>query len=437
MHQVGVVGLSYRHAGVDELARFAVPKAEIAARLPALRARLNAAEVLYVGTCNRVEILYAASGGNAARDAREELFALLAGHEPQPGEAARTLRAWTGEAAVEHLLLLACGLDSAQTGEQEIASQLRDAWEGARAAGTCGPVLDRLLGEALGMARRVRRLTARVPAPSLGDLAAERVLEHLASQPGPVGLLGVSPMTRRCALGLQRARVPLLIVNRTLQPAEELARTVAGQAIALEEFRAAPPALSALVLAAGGGQPLLDPAALARLGAAAAQAPLLVDFGVPPNVEPEAARRAGLARLGMSDLIEAAQGRRLAQLVRLAPVRAAIDERLAQLRAELATRAMGPRLADLRVTFEQIAAEEVAHALSHELRTLDERQRAELQRLGSAVARRLAHLPLAGLKAAAIHASPDAVDAFFDAAKSGRTRSAQEAHSTPAAEGDS
>jgi len=425
MHQIGVVGLSYRHAGVDEVARFAVPRAEVAARLPQLRERLSAGELLYVGTCNRVEVVYATADGSPAGDSRQEVFRALTGRDSQPGEAARTLRAWTGEAAVEHLFLLACGLDSAQTGEQEIAAQLRDAWDESRAARTCGPLLDRLVGEALGMARRVQRMTARSRAPSLGDLAAERVLRHLDGRAAPVALLGVSPMTRRCATVLADARMPLLIVNRTLEAAEELARSVGASALSLDEFRARPAAVSALVLAAGGGGPLLDAPSLERVRSAAGGngadlPPLLVDFGVPPNVDPQAAQRAGLKRLGMSDLIEAAQGQRLAQLVRLAPARAAIDERLAHLRADLATRALGPRLADLRVRFEEIAAQEVARALRHELRTLDAAQRAELERLGVAVAHRLAHLPLAGLRAAAVHASSDAVDAFFDAARPGR-----------------
>jgi glutamyl-tRNA reductase len=427
MHQLGVVGLSYRHAGVEEVARFAVPRAEIAARLPQLRTRLGAAEILYVGTCNRVEVVYATPDGNPAGDAREAVFRLLTGRDAAPGEAARTLRAWTGEAAVEHLLLLACGLDSAQTGEQEIAAQLRDAWEESRAAQTCGPLLDRLIGEALGMARRVRRMTARVRTPSLGDLAAERVLAHLHGAPGVTALLGVSPMTRRCAGILHRAGAPLVIVNRTVASAREFAQSVAAPVLSLEEFRGSPPPLAALVLAAGGSAALLDREALGRLAVAAGAAsgaPLVIDFGVPPNVDPDAAQRAGLKRLGMSDLIEAAQGQRLSQLLRLAPVRAAIDERLAHLRAELATRALGPRLNDLRSQFEEIAAEEVARALRHELRTLDERQREQLERLGAAVAHRLAHLPLAGLRAAAVHASADAVDAFFDAAKPGRTRPA-------------
>jgi len=421
MHQIGVVGLSYRHAGVDEVARFSVPRAEVAPRLALLQSRLRAAELLYVGTCNRIEVVFATDGGAAAGDARHEVFRALAGRDAQAGEAARLLRAWTGEAAVEHLFLLACGLDSAQTGEQEIAAQLRGAWEDARHAHTCGPVLDRLMGEALTMARRVQRLSGGVRAPSLGDLAAERVLRHLDGRQTQVALVGVSPMTRRCALRLQQAQVPLLIVNRTPQAAEELAAAVGAEALSLERFRRRPPALAAVVLAAGGGEPILDAATLARLGAAGG-APLLIDFGVPPNVEAAAARAAGLARVGMHDLIEAAQGRRLAELMRLAPVRAAIDERLMHLRTELATRAFGPRLADLKDAFEQIAAEEVARALAHGLRTLDDEERGQLERLACNVARRLAHLPLAGILAAALHAEPDALEAFFAAAKSGRAR---------------
>jgi len=414
MHQIGVVGLSYRHAGVEEVARFAVPRAEVPARLPALRDLLKASEILYVGTCNRVEVLYSTEDGISAGDRRQEVFRILTGREPAPGEATRILRAWTGEAAVEHLLLVACGLDSAQTGEHEIAAQLRGAWEDSRTARTCGPILDRLMGEALGMARRMRQLSAGVHAPSLADLAADRVLQHLGGKPERVALLGVSPMTRRCAGILHTAKIPLVIVNRTPEAAEELAANLSGTALSLERFRLQPPPLGALVLAAGGGMALLDAAALTRLKAAAPCAPLLVDFGVPPNVDPDAARRAGLARVGMHELIEAAQGRRLAELVRLAPVRAAIDERLTRLRTELALRAVGPRLARLRETFEQIAAAEVARAIKGELRTLDARERARLERMGATLAHRLAHLPLAGLRAAAVHAGSDAVEAFFD-----------------------
>ena len=87
MHQIGVVGLSYRHVGVDEVARFSVPKTEVPARLPALRDALGVSEVFYVGTCNRVEVLFAMPDGASAGDARRDVFRALIGREPVGGEA--------------------------------------------------------------------------------------------------------------------------------------------------------------------------------------------------------------------------------------------------------------------------------------------------------------------------------------------------------------
>ncbi len=421
MHQIGVVGLSYRHAGVDEVARLSIPKADLPLRLPSLREALGVAELLYVGTCNRVELLYATAEGAPAQDLRPQALEQLSGQTSPPGTAPRMLRAWAGESAIEHLLLLACGLDSAQAGEREVAAQLRDAWETARLAGTCGPLLDRLLGEALGMANRVQRLQAGVRAPSLADLAAERVQGHLGGVAAPVALIGVSPMTRRCGLALHQAGLPLRVVNRTLASAQEFAETVSGQALSLEAFRDQPPSVGAVILAAGGGAPLLDAPVLRRLAQGARSlriaAPLVIDFCVPPNVDPGEARRAGLTRIGMDELVQAVQERRLSELLRLAPVRAAIDERLTRLCAEMATRAIGPHLAELRVQFEQIAAEEAGRALGTELHTLDAGQREAVLRLAERVAHSLAHLPIAGLRAAVAQSSPDALEAFFREAR--------------------
>lgn len=416
MHQIGVVGLSYRHAGIDEVARLSIPKSDLEARLPSLRAALGVSELLYLGTCNRVELLFATHDGEPAGDLREGALEQLSGGRFHPGQASRLLRAWVGESALEHVLLLACGLDSAQAGEREIAAQLRAAWEAARGAGTCGPMLDRLLGEALGMANRIQRLRTGRDAPSLADCAAARVLDHLAGTAGTVALIGVSPMTRRCAQALHRAGVPLLIVNRTPAPAAELAASVSGRAVPLEAFRAEPERVAALVLAAGGGEPVLPARSLERL-AERAPAPLAIDFGVPPNLDPEAARQAGITRLGMSELVEEVQEGRVTELLRLAPVRAAIDERLARLRDEMTTRALGPRLSELRGAFERIAADELERALTAELRGLTPAQRQALEHLTSRLARSLAHLPLAGIRAAAAHASPDVIDAFFREAR--------------------
>jgi glutamyl-tRNA reductase len=384
--------------------------------LPELRAALGS-EVVFLATCNRVEVIFATGDASAAGDLRGAVFRALRGRDPELGEAAEALRAWTGEAAVEHVFLLACGLNSAQAGEHEITAQLRSAWDIARAAKVCGPTLNRLMNEALSMASRVHRLSAASRPPSLADLAVERVLAHCGKHRVPVALVGVSPMTRRCGQFLHEADLPLVIVNRSAEVAEEWAQSLGARCVSLDEFRSSPPDVAAVIVAAGGPGAILDESALRALMQAAASAPLIVDFGLPPNVEPAAAQAVGLARIGMNELIEATREQRLAQLLRLAPVRAAIDERLAHLRNELATRAIGRRLADLRDAFEGIAVAQMEELLAEDLRDLDDDEQKLLRRFATTLARRLAHLPLAGIRAAAAHASADTVDAFFRAAR--------------------
>jgi len=413
MHRIGVVGISYRHASAEQVARFAVPKGDVALHLPQLRSALNGAEALYLATCNRVEIVFAVAEG-AAADRRREVFRALIGREPLNGEATTALRTWTGEAAVEHLFMVACGLDSAQAGEHEIFAQLRAAWQTAKASQATGPLLDRIMSEALSMARHAHRLGLD-DAPSLADLAAERVAAHLGGRSAPVALLGVSPMTRRCGARLKERGIPLLIVNRTLETAQELATELGAQALALGDFREHPQrGCAALICAMGASEPVLDVQVLAKL---APDAPLIIDFGLPANVDATQARALGVQCIGMDQLVQSARDERVSHLLRLAPVRAAIDERLARLRSELAARAIGPQLAELRGAFERITASEVERLLKTELTDLDAPRRAKLLDWATTLAHRLAHLPVSGMKAAAEHASPEVTDAFFREAR--------------------
>jgi glutamyl-tRNA reductase len=416
MHRIGIVGVSYRHASAGQVAQFAVPKDALSHRLGLLREALQGAEVLYLSTCNRVEVIYATA--EPAIDRRGDIFRALTGREPVNGEAAAALRAWTGEAAVEHLLLVACGMDSAQAGEQEIYVQLRAAWQAAREAQVSGPLLDRILSEAMNMARVAHRIATH-DAPSLADLAVARVMQHLQGHtgtPATVGLVGVSPMTRRCGLQLRERGVAVTVINRSLDGAQELATELGATALTLEAFRHDPAShgCAALVCASGATEPVIDRAMLVKLASAR---PLLMDFGLPPNVDVDAARMLDFTRVGMDDLVRTARDGRVEHLLRLAPVRAAIDAHLARLRGELAARAIGPQLAQLRDDFERITAGEVARLLRETLPDLDESQRRQLSGWGRTLAHRLAHLPLSGLRAAAEHAGPEVTDAFFKSAR--------------------
>lgn len=432
MDHLGVVGLSYRHGGAATVARYSIAPEHLAARLPELRARLGVAELVYVATCNRVELWYAHDRAIAAEDLRPAVHAALDG-ESFGGDATRPpLRAWLGEAATEHVLLVTSGLDSAQAGEREIATQVRRAWHRARDAGTTGPTLDRLCAEALRVSRRAHRVALRPAVGSLADLTTGRVLGQLSKQSGAVALVGVSPMTRRCGKALSAQGVSLVVVNRGLAAAEVLAAELGATCSPLDAFRSEPPPVSAVVLATGAQEPVLDAEALAALVRASAGAPLIVDLGVPANVDPEVALACGIERVGIDELVEEARRERSSHLLELAPARALIDERLQQLRGEAAVRAVGRDVAELREAFERIALADLERLLGRGDAAFDPAREALLRDFTLRLARRLAHLPLRGIRALAAEADPGTVSRFFSEARLHRVPPAPHS-STPTA----
>ena len=180
-------------------------------------------------------------------------------------------------------------------------------------------------------------------------------------------------MTRRCGLMLRERGVPVTVINRTLDTAQELAAELGGtRAVAARRSARirSPRAARCWCVPAGPARPVIDRDVLVKLATAR---PLLIDFGLPPNVDVDAARVLDFTRVGMDDLVQTARDGRVEHLLRLAPVRTAIDSHLARLRSELAARAIGPQLAQLRDDFERITAGEVDRLLREVLQDLDPR----------------------------------------------------------------
>ncbi len=417
MDHIGVVGLSWRQGGPAHLERFRREGADRAAVLRELARALEAPEVVHLSTCNRVEVAFAVREGETVGDRRRAVHRVLAGADPTDGEAERAFRAWSGEGAVEHLLLVAAGLDSAQLGETEIAGQVRAALDDARAAGLAGPRLGGLFESALKIARRVRGDTALgTGRTSLAEIALEPVREAYERSGAPVALVGVSPMTERCALGLAQLGAPMVVVNRTLERAAALcARTDGARARSLDDFRARPEAVSAIVSATGAPGVVLDRDDLARVAktCAGTPPPLLVDFATPPDLSPDDARALGLERLGMDEITARAAAGRGRRAEEAAQARELIDDALVRLREQDGRARLNAAVAALQRNYRDAARDSVERLLRQELRGLGERERDALRRWTDALARRFAHLPSRGLRDLAERDGAEVVRDFF------------------------
>lgn len=417
MHRVGVVGISWRQRRSGLLAELTIPRELRSDRLPALRDIAGVRELVYLGTCGRVEVTFATDGNVSFDACRRRIFEALTGRAAHAGEAEHSMRAWHGEGAVEHIFVVAAGLDSARVGESEIAGQIRDALADAQSAGTLGPRLERVFTEALRVAKRVKPMTeGKIGNVSLSDVAERHATERALRTGGAVALVGVSPMTEQCARSLSAKGIRVIVVNRTLSRAEQLAKEVHGEARSLDAFRASPDAVEVIILATGAKEPVLGCAELERLSARtiSGEPPLVIDLGVPPNVAPEVAEFAHVPRIGMERISEDAAEHRNTILLDFADARAVIDDALVEFRKQTAERLVGPVIAQLRLSYRRTAMEGIERLFARTLPNLPEADREALRRWAETLANRLAHVPSIGLRDLAFTVGPSAVEAFFE-----------------------
>ena len=387
---LAVVGTSFRRVGFSTLARFVVPCEDVSS-LTKLRAASKACELVYVSTCNRVEIYLGFARCVAVDSARilaqvREFFAGRAnGSGPLPAD---TFFVETGRGALEHMFAVVSSLQSLVVGECEIAGQVRRAVDRALEAGLAGPSLRAAFERAMRAAKRVRTETeiGRTPV-SVASLCNRRIREHFGGmRPRVAVLIGVGDMTRKVATALAEQGTKLLFVNRTRSRAEELAARFGGEALALEEFKRAPPAsIDLLVTATSSLEPIigsreLGPALAARRAAAETRRLLVCDLGLPPDVEASAAADEGVRLVTLADLEATARENRARLEGELERARAIVADEVDRYARTLALRLL--------------AEESVEAILAERLKHLEEADRATLRRFATHLAERIARQPV-------------------------------------------
>ncbi len=417
LEDLSVVSISWRQDGVSGLERFALSEDTLADTLRDFTRRADLAELAYLSTCNRVELIFSRTPATPSRDLRPLVYELLTGSPAAPGDAERTLKAWQGEGACEHLFLVAAGLDSAAVGETEIAGQVRRCHELALDLGLSGPRLELLFEEALKIAAVVRGETGlgtgRI---SLAEIAVAHIRERLEHTPGKVALVGVSAMTERAAQSLAKLKIPFIFVNRTADKAAACAATYAAEHLSLAEFLREPPAIEAILAATGASKAVLGMAALERIAARtpSGQAPLLIDMAIPADIDPEACRKLDIDRIGMDQITFAAERSRDARLLEAGQARELVDQALLRLNDRFAERLYGPLFSALQQRYRHTAREGVQRLLKKELKGLGPKEREAIETWCEVLARRFAHIPCLGLRGLLYNGPDGALDAFLD-----------------------
>ena len=309
---LALIGVSYRNASVARREALALAPDALPQHLARLRSLGGVREVALVATCNRTEVYLVADDAAAIQRVRATAFEPSGHHEPSREDEPYT---FTGAAAAEHLLCVACGLDSAILGDGQILGQVRQAYATARAARSTGAWLNRLFETALRAGKRARHETVlgrgvTTTASAAVDLVA-RMTGSLDQR--QVLIVGAGETAKLAARHLARLRPARLIVaNRTLASAEAIASRLGATAIGLTELSAALAGADVIVSATSRSGAVISAELMRHVMAARPGRPLLaLDLAVPRDIEEQAGAVEGVTLVGL-DRVQADASRNLA-----------------------------------------------------------------------------------------------------------------------------
>jgi glutamyl-tRNA reductase len=282
------VGINHNTATLVLRERVSFVAERMCDALRGVSAHTGDVDAVILSTCNRTEIYLA-----GISDPGPVLDWLAGFHQVDRQELQHCHYHHRDEAAMRHMMLVASGLDSLVLGEPQILGQMKSAFAQAQQAGTVRGDLHQTFQQVFALAKRVRAETAIGHNPVSVAYAAVRLAARIFAdlRKSTALLIGAGKTIELVARHLQEQGVGnIIIANRTLLRAQELADAVKGSAMLLSDIPARLHEADIIISSTASQLPILGKGAVEDALKKRRRKPIfMVDIAVPRDIEPQVA----------------------------------------------------------------------------------------------------------------------------------------------------
>jgi glutamyl-tRNA reductase len=383
MDRIVLIGLNHKTAPVEIREKFASVCVDGATPLEHISKLQPVKEVFFISTCNRMEVLFTTPMLDQGIGMVVRYLADIYG---QTSAALKPyLYIYLDHEAVKHLLRVASSLDSMVVGESQILGQIKQAYRDAVEAKTSGVILNRLLrSSAVSISYAAVKLAKKI----FHDLQGKKAM-----------LVGAGEMAELAAEHLLGQGVDEIVVaNRTLDRAVDLARRFHGNTVSLEELTHELRRVDIIISSTGSSEPIISFQDVRKQMRARRNRPLfLIDIAVPRDIDPEVNRIDNVYLYNIDDLqgiVEMNRAERFKEATRAEHI---IETEALKFETWLRTLEVVPTIVSLRRKAEEIRRAEIHRTLG-QLDSLAPEQIDALQVLTQSIVNKVLHNPILFLK---------------------------------------
>ncbi len=282
------VGINHKTAPVSVREKLSFNPDRLSSSLQALLDFVKCREAAILSTCNRTE-LYVVQDGDFSLT-QEKIIQWLEQHHSVPASIISPTLYWhQDQNAVNHMMRVACGLDSLVLGEPQILGQMKQAYSQAKAAGSMALIMDRLFQRTFGVAKQVRTETDIGASAVSVAFASVNLAKHIFGdlKKSKVLLVGAGETIELVAKHLYENNVgKITVANRTIARAEKMANEIGADVITLAQIPERMSDADIVISSTGSTLPLIGKGMVEQALQARKHQPIfMVDLAVPRDIE--------------------------------------------------------------------------------------------------------------------------------------------------------
>jgi glutamyl-tRNA reductase len=345
--------------------------------LTEIRFIANVDECVLLQTCNRIELYAVSKDGEKTVKIFSEYLIKRAGTIAE--EVSKAIEVSLNQDALKHILRVASGLESMIVGEDQILSQVWNAYLEAESVGTAGPILKTVFNRAVSVGKRVRNRTGiNKGAISIGSAAvelAESLLGNLNGKKvlvigaGETGTLVAKALARRCLSAI-------FVANRTHERALKLAEELCGKAVKFDRLEEALVDADVVICSTSAPHYLLTKELVCDVMKQRRNRSnlMIIDISNPRNVEESIQDIEGVKLYNIDDLQSIAERNKEERRKSIEKASKIIDEELPLLERDLKAQSVMNIVSSLFLRAEKVRQRELMKALNM-LGNIDEKKR--------------------------------------------------------------
>lgn len=389
------IGISHHTAPLDVRERLWFSADEIRRTLPLLKP-LGISESVLFSTCNRTELYGLVEDGAQHPD---ELKKFLIAQKGVAGKVQTSdMFTLTAGEAARHLFRVAASLDSMVLGDVQILAQIKEGFSYATGLGTADIFMNRLFQLALRVGKRARTESSiSEGAISLSYAAvelAEKIFEEMETKTACI--IGAGETAELTATHLHGKKIgKILITNRTLEHAQQLAEKVQGIAVPYDHWCNAVAEADIVISSIDVHQYILQPNDIESLVRKHRNGPLfIIDLGVPRNIDPQVGSLENVFLYNLDTLQSMIDGNIEQRKKEIPKVESIIDEVLHELTQWYSSLEVNPTITALTQRMESIRQEEVEKNINR----LNPNDRELVELITKRIINKIMRLPIINLR---------------------------------------